>query len=175
MVRKPKNLREKAYYDRKIKRAVSLLFYKRHRVPGIKGWEIKQKLGSDYPQIIEMLNDYLDKLNLTVKTVLPKNIEENEKLSLKELDKARFYVTLKKNFKSEDKLVGWRIDDLAALAVSIGYIISKEGKVSKKELEKILKIKLANWRVEINLNRFIKSGYFAEDEKGQIYWCLVEV
>ena len=59
----------KAYYARKIKRAAQLLFYKRHRTPGVKGWELKNKLGSDYPKILKVLDDTLEKLDLQVKTV----------------------------------------------------------------------------------------------------------
>jgi hypothetical protein len=60
-------MKKKAYYSRKIKRAAQLLFYKRHRTPGVRGWELKNKLGSDYPKILKVLDDHLEKLDLQVK------------------------------------------------------------------------------------------------------------
>ena len=69
----------------------------------------------------------------------------------------------------EAKLAGWRIDDLAALCASIAYIISKGGKARRKELEKLLENKIPSWRVDINLNRFVRLGYLIEDDNEQIY------
>ena len=59
----------KAYYAQKIKKATQLLFYKRHMKPGVKGWELKNALGSDYPKILKVLDDHLEKLDLQVKTI----------------------------------------------------------------------------------------------------------
>ncbi|RLI21738.1 hypothetical protein DRO47_03465 [Candidatus Bathyarchaeota archaeon] len=70
---------------------------------------------------------------------------------------------------SEAKMCGWRIDDLAALGVIIAYIISKEGKASRKEIESLLKNKLPEWRVEQNINRYIRLGYISEDDSGNLY------
>ena len=67
------------------------------------------------------------------------------------------------------KLVGWRIDDLAGLAVSLAFIISKGGKASRKDLEDLLKMKLPGWRVDMNLNRYLRLGYLIEDENEQLY------
>jgi len=66
-------------------------------------------------------------------------------------------------------MIGWRIDDLAALAVTLAYIISKGGKAPKREVEDLLKVKIPEWRVEMNLNRYLKSGYIIEDEKEMLY------
>ena len=62
-------LKRKAYYARKIKRAVHLLFYKRHTRPGVKGWELRKKLGVDYPKVLKILDSNLKTLDLQVKTV----------------------------------------------------------------------------------------------------------
>lgn len=169
MARKPRSLSRKTYYAMKMKRAVHLLFYKRHMKPGAKGWELKRQLGSDYPKVISLLNDYLAKLDLQVKTVFEEGAPA-EKPTTEHLDGARFYVTLKGSLTpKEAKLIGWRIDDIAALAVAILYIISKRGKASKKEVEDLLRSKLPNWRVDINVNRYIRSGYLSEDDHGNLY------
>jgi hypothetical protein len=170
MARRPRSLRRKTYYAMKMKRAARLIFYKRHRQPGVKGWELRRRLGSDYPKVLNLLNDYLEKLGLTVKTVFEEEGNPPEKPTLGQLDKARFYVTLRGNLAPKEiKLVGWRIDDLAGLAVSLGFIISKGGKAPRKEVEDLLRIKLPSWRVDLNLNRYVRSGYLTEDENSQLY------
>jgi hypothetical protein len=159
----------KAYYARKIKRAAQLLFYKRHKTPGVKGWELKNKLGSDYPKILKVLDNYLEKLDLQVKTVF-EGEEPSGEPSLEVLNKARFYITIRGGFPSKDsRMMGWRIDDIAGLATSISHIISQKGKAPRDEIEDLLRSKIPGWRVEMNMNRYIKSGYLGEDEYGMLY------
>jgi hypothetical protein len=162
-------MKRKAYYARKIKRAAQLLFYKRHMKPGVKGWELKNALGSDYPKILKVLDNHLEKLDLQVKTVF-EGEEPTEKPTLEELNRARFFITLRGGLPAKDaKMMGWRIDDIAGLATAISYIISKKGKAPRKEVNDLLRSKLPGWRVEMNLNRYIKSGYLAEDEHNMLY------
>jgi hypothetical protein len=92
------------------------------------------------------------------------------KPSLEELDKARFYVTLRGELTpKEAKMIGWRIDDLAGLAVAIAYVISKKGQAPRKEVEKLLNEKLPRWKVGLNIDRYIRYGYLQQDDKGQVY------
>jgi hypothetical protein len=161
--------KRKAYYASKIKRAIHMLFYQRHKKPGVKGWELRKVLGSDYPKVLKILDDYLKALDLQVKTVFEEE-KPIEKPTLDELDKARFYVTLRGELTpKEAKMVGWRIDDLAGLAITIAYIISKKGKVPRKEVEELLREKLPGWRVDINIDRYIRYGYLTQDESEQLY------
>jgi len=161
--------KRKAYYASKIKRAIHMLFYQRHKKPGVKGWELRKVLGSDYPKVLKILDDYLKALDLQVKTVFEEE-KSVEKPTLEELDKARFYVTLRGELTpKEAKMVGWRIDDLAGLAITIAYIISKKGKVLRKEVEELLREKLPGWRVDINIDRYIRYGYLTQDESEQLY------
>jgi hypothetical protein len=170
MAAKPGILRRKAAHSLKMKRAVQLLFYKRHWEPGVKGWELRRRIGSDYPRVLDLLNDYLDRLGLAVKTVYEEEANPPQNPTLEQLDKARFYVALKETQTAgEQKLVGWRIDDLAGLAVSLGYIISQGGKAPRKDVEDLLKEKLPGWRVDLNLNRYLRTGYITEDENGMFY------
>lgn len=162
-------MKRKAYYVRKIKRATHLLFYRRHEKPGVKGWELRRKLGSDYPKVLGILDSYLEKLDLQIKPVFEEE-KPVEKPTLEQLDKARFYVTLRGGLTpKETKFCGWRIDDVAGLAIAISYIISKRGKAPRDEVEDLLRNKLPGWRVDINVNRYIRSGYLAEDENSQLY------
>jgi hypothetical protein len=173
-VEKPSpKLKRKAYFAGKVKRAAHLLLYRRHRKPGVKGWELRKSLGSDYPKVLKILDNYLANLDLQVKAVFEEGAppqSELEKTSVEDLDKARFYVTLREGVTpKETKLIGWRIDDLAGLAIAISFIISKKGKAPKEEVEKLLRDKLPGWRVDLNLKRYIRYGYLAEDETGQLY------
>jgi hypothetical protein len=161
--------KRKAYYASKIKRTIHMLFYQRHKKPGVKGWELRKVLGSDYPKVLKILDDYLKALDLQVKTVFEEE-KSVEKPTLEELDKARFYVTLRGELTpKEAKMVGWRIDDLAGLAITIAYIISKKGKVERKEVEELLRDKLPGWRVDLNIDRYIRYGYLTQDESEQLY------
>jgi len=169
MERAPRSLKRKTYYAMKMKRAVHLIFYRRHSKPGAKGWELREQLGSDYPKVLSLLDDYLEKLDLQVKTVFEEG-NPPEKPTTEDLNKARFHVTLRGSLTpKEAKLIGWRIDDVAALAISVAYIISKRGKAAREEVEELLRNKLPGWRVDLDLNRFIRYGYLSEDEGGQLY------
>jgi len=162
-------LKRKALYLRKLKRATHLLFYRRHRKPGVKGWELRKRLGSDYPKVLGLLDTYLEKLDLQVKTVF-EGEKPAEKPTLEQLDRARFYITLRGGLTpKETKMSGWRIDDIAGLAIAISYIISKKGKASREEVEELLRNKLPGWRVDINMDRYIRAGYLAQDENRQLY------
>ncbi|UCG45168.1 MAG: hypothetical protein JSV58_07320 [Candidatus Bathyarchaeota archaeon] len=162
-------MKRKAYYARKIKGATHLLFYRHHRKPGVKGWELRRKLGSDYPKVLKILDSYLEKLDLQVNTIFEEPVP-TDKPTPSQLDKARFYVTLRGDITSEEvKMMGWRIDDIAGLATAISCILSKKGKASRTDVEGLLRNKLPGWRVDMNMNRYISSGYLAEDENNQLY------
>ncbi len=161
--------KRKAIYASKLKRATHLLFYKRHLKPGVKGWELRKALGSDYPKVLKILDDYLKALDLQVKTVFEEE-KAVEKPNVEQLDRARFYITLRGEITpKEAKMVGWRIDDLAGLAITISHIISKKGKATRKEVEDMLRDKLPGWKVSVNIDRYIRYGYLAQDENEQIY------
>jgi hypothetical protein len=167
--REQARLKRKALYLRKLKRATHLLFYRRHRKPGVKGWELRKRLGSDYPRVLGLLDTYLEKLDLQVKTVFEEE-KPVEKPTLEQLDRARFYITLRGGLTpKETKMSGWRIDDIAGLAIAISYIISKKGKAPRDEVEELLRDKLPGWRVDLNMDRYIRAGYLAQDENRQLY------
>jgi hypothetical protein len=170
MERRKTIMTRKAYYSTKIKKAAQILLYKRHMKPGVKGWELKNALGLDYPKILKVLDNHLEKLDLQIKTIYEDGQQTPEKPTIEDLNKARFYVTVKGGFQTKGaRTMGWRIDDIAGLATTISYIISKKGKAPRHEVEDLLKSKLPGWRVEMNINRYIKSGYIGEDENNQLY------
>jgi hypothetical protein len=169
MEKKQRELSRKTFYQQKIKEAAHLLLYTHHRKPGIKGWELRRRLGSDYPNILNILNRHLEKLDLQIKRILEKE-NLTGKPTLKQLENARFYVTTKGGIEpNHSRLIGWRIDDIAGLAVAISYIIAKEGKTSREELKELLQEKLPGWRVEMNLRRYVQAGYLGEEEEGIMF------
>ena len=169
MERKRSRLTRTAYYSRKVKEAAHLLFFQHHRKPGVKGWELRSRLGADYPKVIDILNNHLEKVDLQTKIIFEEG-KTIEKPTIEQMSKARFYITLRGGLEAKEaKLIGWRIDDIAGLAIAISFIISKSGKAPRKDLQELLRNKLPNWKVDVNLRRYIRSGYLMEDEKGQIY------
>jgi hypothetical protein len=162
--------KRKGVYASKVKRATHMLFYRRHQKPGVKGWELHKALGVDYPKVLGILDDYLKSLDLQVKTVFEEEKTPAEKPSIEELDKARFYITLRGELTpKETKMIGWRIDDLAGLAVTIAYIISKKGQAPRKDVEELLSEKLPGWKVGFNIDRYIRYGYLQQDDNEQLY------
>jgi hypothetical protein len=159
--------KRKGLYAGKVKKATQMLFYKRHAKPGVKGWELHKALGAEYPKVLDVLDDYLKPLDMQVKTVFEEE-KTPEKPTVEELDKARFFVTLR-DVATKDKLMGWRVDDLAGLAITISYIVSNKGQATRKDVEKLLSEKIPNWKVQLNVDRYIRYGYLVQDDKGQLY------
>ena len=155
-------------YSRKVKDAVHLLFFTHHRLPGVRGWELRQELGTEWLQIIDVLDEQLKPLDLRVTRALedPDIVEPTSA----QLTDARFYITMRGSVDQKmSKSIGWRIDDIAGLAVSIAYLISKQGKSPRTEVEKILSEKLPGWRTKMNIDRYIRQGYLGEDDRGTLF------
>jgi len=162
--------KRKSTYAAKVKRATHMIFYRRHQKPGVKGWELHKSLGADYPKVLEVLDDYLKPLDMQVKTVFEEEKQPTAKPSLETLDKARFFVTLRGDLTpKESKMIGWRVDDLAGLAITISYIISKKGQVPRKDVEDLIGEKIPGWKVGINIDRYIRYGYLSQDDNQQLY------
>jgi len=156
-------------YARKARQAVHLLFFKHHRLPGVRGWELRQELGPEWVEVLEVLDSQLKALDLQVKRVFddPDLYAEPTRAQLAD---ARYYITLRGTVKqSTAKTIGWRIDDIAGLAVSVAYLISKQGKAPRGDVEKALAEKLPGWKVRMNIDRYIEQGYLGEDEGRVLY------
>ena len=162
--------KRRGVYAAKVKRATHLLFYRRHQKPGVRGWELHKSLGADYPKVLEVLDEYLKSLDLQVKTVFEEEKQPVGKPTIEQLDKARFYVTLRGDLTpKESKMIGWRIDDLAGLAITISYIISKKGQAPRKDVEDLLGEKIPGWKVGLNIDRYVRHGYLTQDDNQLLY------
>ena len=155
-------------YQRKLKDAVHILFFTHHKLPGVRGWELRKELGSDWQNILEVLDKQLQTLDLKVTQVLddPDIVEPTST----QLQDARYYITMRGTVDQKTaKTIGWRIDDIAGLAVSVAYIISKQGKALRQDVERVLEDKLPGWRVKLNIDRYINQGYLGENEQGLLF------
>ena len=177
--------RGRAYYARKVKKAAHMLFFRRHYKPGASGHELKKAVGPDYLRVLKVLNGLLRPLDLQVKQVFevpeagPEAIRaiaevpeapEGGAGERRSPDEARYYITLRGSLEpTELKYCGWRIDDIAALAISIALVVARGGKAPRSDVEEVLRKKLPDWRVRAGLERFIRAGYLGQDEEGMLY------
>ena len=152
--------------ERRLKKAAQLLFFRRHRVPGVKGWELKKALGDDYLEVLGVLDSVLDRLGMEVKRISEEGEERGEGGGEGEGEERaardRFMIVLKEPV--IEKASGERIDDVAMLAATLAYIISKQGKAPRKAVEDLLSAKFPKQRVYFALDRYIRQGYLGEDE-----------
>lgn len=155
--------------SKKLKKVSQLLLYQHHRLPGAKGWELRKILGKDYIKIVKLLERRLDDLGLEVKVVYEDGLDHPTPTE-DDLEQARFYVLSKSPIQiGEVSLSGWRIDTLAVLAASLAFITSKQGRATRREVEDLLREKFPDWKVDQDLNRFIRRGYLDEDEEGNLF------
>jgi len=159
----------KRFYADKLKQAAHLLLFKRGKMPGAKDWELKMKLGRNYEEVVNQLNLLLGDLDLEVRKIIEESVSAPvvPPSTGRGETEARFLVGLKGSLTlREARMCGWRIDNLSALSVAISYLISKQGKASRKDVEKLLAYKFGRWRTMTLVDVFIRSGYLNEDETG---------
>lgn len=151
-------------YARKARDAARLLFFKHHTLPGVRGWELREELGPEWLEVLEVLDSQIKALDLQVTRVLEEP-ETTVEPTRKQLEEARYYITLRGEIdKKALKTIGWRIDDIAGLAVAVAYIISRQGKAPRNDVENILSEKLPGWKVKVNIDRYIQEGYLGEED-----------
>jgi len=156
--------------ERRLRRAAQLLFFRRHRIPGVKGWELKKALGDDYLEVLGVLDSALERFGMEVKRISEEGEESGggggEGGEEERAARDRFMIVLKEPV--IEKASGERIDDVAMLAATLAYIISKQGKAPRKAVEDLLSDKFPKQRVFFALDRYIRQGYLGEDE-GVLY------
>ena len=156
------------FYSDKLKRAMHLLLFRRGKMPGAKEWELKEKVGKNFEQVLEQLNQLLSELDLEIKKVkerIPAYATQDGIPG----DESRYYITLKGTLGlKEAKMIGWRIDNLAALAATLALLMSKQGKAPREDLEKLLANKFGRWKSITLVDIFLRTGYLEEDDAGVI-------
>ena len=163
-----KQTETKSFYSDKLKRAIHLLVFRRGKMPGAKEWELKEKVGKNYEQVLEQLNQILSELDLEIKKVQEHSTgQTTEEGTHIPADEARYYVTLKGSLGlKEAKMIGWRIDNLAALSGAIAYLIAKQGKAPRDDVERVLAQKFGRWKAATLVDIFLRTGYLEEDDAG---------
>lgn len=163
---------EKRFYSDKLKHAIHLLLFKRGKMPGAKEWELKASLGKNYKEVIKQLDALLADFDLEVKRVEPDRSQASQLVEGplgENLDDARYLITLRGTLSpKEARLSGWRIDNLAALTIAITYVVTKQGKAPREEVEKLLAQKVGRWKTLTLLDAFVRNGYLKEDEAGSL-------
>ncbi|MEM0442693.1 MAG: hypothetical protein QXS57_05040 [Candidatus Caldarchaeum sp.] len=152
---------------KKISTAMAMLLFTSHRLPGVRGYELRRRIGKNYLKVLESLNHRLEPLGLRVKTLFetPSDKEPSEE----DYDRARYFITLADPLSLSDIVAaGWRIDDLAVLSTSLAVLFSRGGRAPKKELIDLLESKLPKWRVEAALERFVRRGYLHDIGDGML-------
>lgn len=153
-----------------MKRAVHLLVFRRGKMPGAKEWELKEKVGKNYRQVLDQLNTILSDLDLEIKKVTePASTQIADNETALSTDETRYYVTLKGSLGlKEAKMIGWRIDNLAALSGGIAYLVAKQGKAPRDEVEKVIAQKYGRWKAATLVDIFLRTGYLEEDDAGVV-------
>ena len=155
---------EPRFYAEKLQHAIHLILFRRGKLPGAKEWELKTKLGRNYRDVIAQLNQLLGELDLEIRRIEEEPSEFDTTSTLDRPD-ARYVVTLKGSLKpKEARMTGWRIDNLAGLAMALSYVVSKQGKASRQDVEKLLATKFGRWKSLTLMEACIRTGYLREDE-----------
>jgi hypothetical protein len=108
---------------KKLATAMAMLLFTSHRLPGVRGYELRRRLGKNYLKIVESLNHRLEPLGLRVKILF--ETPEQGKVE-EDYDRARYFITLSDPLSLSDIVAaGWRIDDLAVLSASLAFLFSR--------------------------------------------------
>lgn len=143
----------------KVRRALQLILFRRGRRPGARDWELRNRLGKDHDAVLARVDTLLGDLDLKLKAVSEPGLAEDAGV--------RYLAILRGTMApSEARLTGWRIDSLAALSASLAFVLAKQGRVPREDLEDLIGEKLGRWRSETLVDAFVRSGYMFEDDSG---------
>jgi len=146
--------------------------FKRGKMPGAKEWELRAALGKNYKEVIKQVDTLLADLDLEIKRIEPDRSQARhlvEASAEEAADDTRYLITLRGTLTpKEARLSGWRIDNLAALTMAITYLVAKQGKAPREEVEKLLSEKVGRWKTLTLLDAFVRNGYLREDETGSL-------
>jgi len=159
--------------EKKMAQAAALMLASGHRLPGVKGWELRRRLGKNYERIIKSLDSRLRQIGLCIKVAPDPDAGPGD------LDRARFFIVLSDPLMLSDiQTLGYSLDELAILSATLAYLLAKDGGVPEREVVEMLEAKYPRWRVESALERFARRGYLNRTEEGVIsvgWRTLVEV
>jgi hypothetical protein len=74
--------------EKRLAQAAAMILASGHRLPGVRGWELRRKLGKSFPKVMSALDSRLRQIGLRLKVVPDPDAEPND------YDKARYYIVL---------------------------------------------------------------------------------
>ncbi|MCS6769183.1 MAG: hypothetical protein NZ570_01945 [Candidatus Caldarchaeum sp.] len=152
---------------KKLSTAMAMLLFTSHRLPGVRGYELRRRIGKNYLKVLESLNHRLEPLGLRVRTLF--ETPGDRQPSEEDYDRARYFITLTDPLSlSEIVAAGWRVDDLAVLATALAVLFSRGGKAPRQDVMELLESKLPKWRVEAAFERFMRRGYLLDLGDGML-------
>ncbi len=147
--------------ERKVAVAAALILTAGHRQPGVRGWELRRRLGKGYQRVLEVLDSRLKKIGLGLKVVYEDESQDP--------DRARYYVVVSEPLALSDlTTLGYSIDEVAILAATLAYLYASNDRRPYKEVVELLETKYPKWRVESVLDRLIRRGYLVRTEDDQL-------
>ncbi|MFZ8858174.1 MAG: hypothetical protein ACO2O1_08060 [Candidatus Caldarchaeales archaeon] len=147
--------------ERKVAIAAALILTAGHRQPGVRGWELRRRLGKGYQRVLEALDSRLKKIGLRLKVVYEDESQNPER--------ARYYVVVSEPLALSDlTTLGYSIDEVAILAATLAYLFASNDRRPYKEVVELLETKYPKWRVESVLERLIRRGYLVRTEDDQL-------
>jgi len=153
--------RELTKLERKVAIAAALILTAGHRQPGVRGWELRRRLGKNYPKVLEALDSRLKRIGLRLKVVHEDDSQDP--------DRARYYVVVAEPLALSDlTTLGYSIDEVAVLAATLAYLYASNDRRPYKEVVELLETKYPKWRVESILERLIRRGYLVRTEDDQL-------
>ncbi len=147
--------------EKRLAQAVAMILASGHRLPGVRGWELRRKLGKSFPKVVGALDSRLRQVGLRLKVVPDPDAGPND------YDRARFYIVLADPLTLSDiPTLGYSLDELAILSATLAYLLSRDDSAPEKEVVELLEAKYPRWRVEATLERLARRGYLVKSEDG---------
>lgn len=147
--------------EKRLAQAAAMILASGHRLPGVRGWELRRKLGKSFPKVMNALDSRLRQIGLRLKVVPDPDAEPDD------YDKARYYIVLADPLTLSDiPTLGYSLDELAILSATLAYLLSRNGSSPEKEVVELLESKYPRWRVEATLERLARRGYLLRSEDG---------
>ncbi|MDW8042803.1 MAG: hypothetical protein RMJ30_00970 [Nitrososphaerota archaeon] len=154
---RPEESPELTKLERKVALAVAMMLTAGHRQPGVRGWELRRRLGRNYQRVLEAADARLRRVGLKVRAVPEEGADDP--------DRVRYYVVVAEPLSLYDLgTMGYSIDEVAILAVTLAYLFANNERAPYKQVVELLEAKYQKWRVESVLERLVRRGYLVRTE-----------
>lgn len=153
---RPEELPELTNLERKVALAVAMMLTAGHRQPGVRGWELRRRLGRNFRKVLEAADARLRRVGLKVRAVPEEGADDPYRV--------RYYVVAEPLSLYDLGTMGYSIDEVAILAVTLAYLFANNERAPYKQVVELLEAKCPKWRVESVLERLVRRGYLVRTE-----------